>query len=91
MQLRAEKDMEAKASKHEKIEKQRMDQLKKREEDFEKKRQKIEQLKREQEAEEMRIAQLNLQKLDMKLKESSDKHSHELNRVISEARIRNTI
>ena len=91
MQLRAEKDMEAKASKHEKLEKQKMDQLKKREEDFEKKRQRIEQLKREQEAEEQRIAQLNLQKLDMKLKESSDKHAHELNRVISEARIRNTM
>ena len=27
----------------------------------------------------------------MKLKESSDKHAHELNRVISEARIRNTM
>ena len=34
---------------------------------------------------------MNLQKLDIKLKESNDKHVTELQRVISEARFRNTI
>ena len=34
---------------------------------------------------------MNLQRLDFKLKESNDKHHNELNRVMSEARIRNSI
>jgi hypothetical protein len=38
------------------LEKERTEQLRRREEEFEKKRQRIEQLKREQEAEEMRMA-----------------------------------
>ena len=48
--------MEAKAKKHERLEKERVEQLRRREEEFDKKRQKIEQLKKEQEAEEMRMA-----------------------------------
>jgi hypothetical protein len=37
----------------------------------------------------MRSSQMSLQRLDLKLKEKNSKHESELNRVISEARMRN--
>lgn len=88
---KAEKDMLAKSQKHELIEKHRLEELRRREEEFERKRQRIEQMKLEREREELRAVQYNLRTFDAKLKESNDKHAYQLQRVISEARLRNTI
>ncbi|CDW74561.1 UNKNOWN [Stylonychia lemnae] len=88
---RAQKDMRSKQEKHDMLERQRFEELKRREEEFERKRQKIEQMKRDQEQEDLRAVETNLQQFEYKIKESQDKHAYQLQRVISEARLRNTI
>eukprot|EP00347_Sterkiella_histriomuscorum_P015532 403356677 len=91
MQEKAEKDMQSKSMKHDMIERLRMEELRKREEEFEKKRKKIDQMKRERDQEELQLVAVNMKQFEYKIKESNDKHAYQIQRVISEARLRNSI
>ena len=91
LEEQAERDMAAKLKKHGLIEQQRVEALRRREQEFELKRQKIEQIRRQREREEQTAVETNLRQFASKLRESSLKHSSQIQRVVSEARFRNTM
>lgn len=68
----------AKSEKHQQLERMRMQELKKREEEFERKRLAIEQLRRAREQEEQKAVTHNLERFEAKIKEGSDKHHYQI-------------
>jgi hypothetical protein len=66
-------------------------QLKQREEQFEKKRKEIERQKRERELQDLKDAGVNLKMVEERISEGANKHHSQIQRVISEARFRNTM